>query len=183
MNYRARKLNFHKAFSLMEALIALAISAFVMMGVYTMFSSAINTNSALDITNNDLMMQEALQRLIARDIRMMRSDNASLPADPQGKRVLGIVSQNSLTFNKSLPVTIIYEVDNSTLFRRESRADMDYNMSMPLLDNVSAHSEQSFDGSEYRDDFDPRRYIYRFSFTFDNRTLEFTTGRAMEAVQ
>jgi prepilin-type N-terminal cleavage/methylation domain-containing protein len=170
-----------KGFSLIEALIALAISSFVMMGVYTMFSSALRTDRGLNTANDDLIVREALQRLVSRDLRMMRGETVpDLPPDPQNERLFAIVSQNSFTFSKGILVNVVYEVDNSTLYRTESRADMNYTMRMPLLHNVTAHQVESFDGSEYRDDFNPKHFIYKIGLTMDNRTIEFVTGRAVE---
>ena len=165
-------------FTLIETLLALSPAALVPMGVYSMFSGAFNTNRALDGTNNDLIIREAIQKLISKDIRMMHSvDNAT--SDPN-KRLIAIKTQNSLGFNKAFPVSVLYEVDNETLFRREFDNQTSFDMRMPLLQNVSEWKVQSFNGSEYKDGFDIRSNIYKFHIVFDNRTVDFTTGRAVE---
>lgn len=173
-----------RGFTLIELLMALAISAFVMMSVYVIFSSAIDTKQRLEDSNDSLLTRGALQRLMARDIRLMLADTVkNLPADPQNKRVFAINSQNSLTFNKAISVELIYEVDNSTLYRTEQRPNMNYKMKMPLMDNVTEWKAYSFNGSEYKENFDSRARIFKFSFMRDGAQMEFTVGKGLEITQ
>jgi type II secretory pathway component PulJ len=168
-------------------MIATAISAFILLGVYSMFSGVINTKNGLENTNNNLIFKETLERLIAKDIRMMTAGVPLLPPPDSGEiRLLSMVTQNSLRFNKSLPVEALYYVDttldNGTLYRRERHLDMGYQMEMPLAKNVSECTVESFDGSEYFDGFAVNRFIFRFSFHINGKLLQFVTGRMVDTI-
>lgn len=169
-------------FTLIELLIAVAISAFIMSGIYVMFNSVINTKSHLETASDELYLFQSLQRLIARDIRMMSSGAASFPPEASGeKRLFTLVTQNSLTFNKAISVDVAYVIEDSTLYREERLNHMNYVMRIPLVHGVEAWAIEYFDGSQYREGFRNGSYIFRFTFTVNGRQMGFVTGRLVES--
>ena len=176
-----------RGFTLIEVAVAVSISAIILVGVYSMFSGVVTTKNRLDNANNGIIFSEALERLIARDIRMMVDGVPNLPPPNGGEeRFMSVITQNSLRFNKSLPVEVLYYVDttldNGTLYRRERNLSMAYQMEMPLARDVSEWSVESFDGSQYRDGFTANRFIFRFAFKINDRPIQFVTGRTVNAV-
>ncbi len=175
-----------RGFTLIEVMIATAVSALILVGVYSMFSGVVTTRSGLENANNGIIFTESLERLVARDIRMITAGIPSLPP-PQGneERIMSFFTHDSLRFNKSLPVEVLYYIDtsldNGTLYRRERQRDMNYQMDMPLVRNVSEWKVETFDGSEYRENFMVNRYIFKFTFKIDDKQIQFITGRMVEA--
>ena len=56
---------------------------------------------------------------------------------------------------------------------------MAFQMEMPLAKNVSECKVESFDGSQYHDNFNINRFIFRFTFKFNGKPVQFVTGRMM----
>lgn len=170
-----------RGFTLLEMLIALAISSFLMLGVYSAFSGVVSTRDSLENANNDLILLSSLKQIISKDIQMMRTGAVqNLPVDiRKDQRVMAVITQNSLNFNKSLAVDVIYYVEDNTLYRLERHTQMNYSMRLPLLRNVDEWSAWTFDGSEYREDVKNNGHIFKFNFKVDGRVMEFVTGRAV----
>ncbi len=172
---------YKKAFTLIEMMIAMAISALMMSGLYVMFNSVLNAKDSLETSNDQLYQLQALERIISRDIRMMSSAAATFPA-PSGdeKYLFTLFSQDSLTFNKAIPVNIAYIYDNETVYREERLNDMNYIMRIPLISGVTEWTTESFDGSKYNEGLSSSAFIFRFTFKMKNRVQHFTTGRVVD---
>jgi prepilin-type N-terminal cleavage/methylation domain-containing protein len=169
-----------RGFTIIELIIAVAISALIMAGLYVLTSGLINTKSGLDSANTDLVLSNSVELMISRDLRMMSSQAASNDNNSRNRDYLfTIQTYNSLTFGKALPVSVSYFVDNAThtLYRQEFSNDMNYNMLMPLVKNVSDPLVETFNGTEYRENFVRNGYIFRVSFMLNNRHISFITGR------
>ncbi|MDR2883547.1 MAG: prepilin-type N-terminal cleavage/methylation domain-containing protein [Deferribacteraceae bacterium] len=171
-----------KGFTIIELLIALALSAFIIMGVYSIFTGVLKTKEGLDVVNDDMRVIQSLQRIVARDMRMMSSGTvAELPADLEEEQIIfALISGNSLRFNKSMSVDIIYTLENETFYRIERKQEMNYMMKLPLLLNVTELLIENFDGREYTDVLNNNYFLFRFSFLYNNKPVEFLTGRLMD---
>ena len=175
-----------RGFTLIEVMIATAISAAILLGVYSIFNGVVSTRNGLENANNSLIFTEALERLIARDIRMAAAGLPNLPPLRGGEeRLMSLITHNSLRFNKSLPVEVLYYIDttldNGTLYRMERQQGMNYRMEMPLAKNVSEYKVETFDGSQYLDGFMGGRFIFRFSFKINDKLVRFVTGRMVDS--
>jgi prepilin-type N-terminal cleavage/methylation domain-containing protein len=169
-------------FTIVELLISLALSAFIMMGVYGIFMGVLNTKEGLDVTNDNMRVIQSLQRMVSRDMRMMSSQQvADLPADLEEEEVIfAITTHNSLRFNKSIPVEVIYTLEEETFYRIERQRDMNYMMKLPLLRNVRDMIIENYDGREYTDVLNNKNYLFRFTFLYNEKQTQFLTGRLLE---
>ncbi len=91
----------------------------------------------------------------------------------------GAYFQEWIEWHKNLGVEKFYIYDNETIYRAERMVTMTYEMTMPLLTNVKQWQVDSFDGSRYREGFRHNAYIFRFTFTINNRQFQFITGRPL----
>ncbi|MDR2400420.1 MAG: prepilin-type N-terminal cleavage/methylation domain-containing protein, partial [Deferribacteraceae bacterium] len=104
------------AFTLLEVLIALAISSVILIGSYSILDGVLAVSEHMTRSGDKFMEVQAFERLFLRDVRMMlkygEADNESITDEDV---FFSIVSQNSLTFNKSIPVSISYYLDEADL--------------------------------------------------------------------
>jgi prepilin-type N-terminal cleavage/methylation domain-containing protein len=171
-----------KGFTLIEVMVAVAISAFIMISLYMITDGVLRSREGLSSANTELLLANALELQMSRDIRMMSGDAVTNDNNSRARHELFTIrTSNSLTFGKAIPVNVSYFVDNSsyTLYREEFAEDMEYVMLIPLLDNVTEALVESFDGNEYTEGFNSARYIFRVSFKINNRHIRFVTGRAV----
>ena len=141
-----------KGFTLLELLIATAISSIVALGVFSIFSSIANMRDGSIIQSRNIILQETLTRLLNRDARMMIGNSISLDKAGQVYR-LKFSTQNSMRFNKALPVDITYYIDDENyLVRKEENNDTAFSMEMRIIPNVTEFSATFYDGSEYKED-------------------------------
>jgi prepilin-type N-terminal cleavage/methylation domain-containing protein len=171
-----------KGFTIIELLIAMSIAAAIMLGLNSVFNSILFSNEHLSRTGNKLYEFQAFQRLITKDIRMMLQSSYDLPPEAgDEKRVFAMVSQNSLTFNKSIPVNIEYYISEDRLYRAERLNDMTYIMRMPILDKVSYFKTEGYDGRDYNEELSTSMPVYKFTLTFDDSTYDFVAAKAVNA--
>ncbi len=100
-----------KGFTLLELLIAAAISSIVALGVFSIFSSIANMRDSAITQSRNIILQESFTRLINRDARMMIGNSLSLDKSGQIYR-LKFSTHNSMRFNKALPVDVTYYIDD-----------------------------------------------------------------------
>jgi prepilin-type N-terminal cleavage/methylation domain-containing protein len=173
---------YNRGFTIIELLIAMSIAAFIMIGLNSVFNSVLFSNEHLSRTGNKLYEFQAFQRLITRDIRMMLQRPYELPPEAgDEERVFAMLSQNSLTFNKSIPVNIEYYISESKLYRAERLNDMTYTMRIPLLDNISYFKAEGYDGRGYREELSASMPVYKFTLTIDKQTYDFVAAKAVNA--
>jgi prepilin-type N-terminal cleavage/methylation domain-containing protein len=169
-----------RAFTLLEVLIAVSISAVILLGAYSMFNGVLAAASHTQRSGDRFTEVQAFERFILRDIRMMLryglADNQSLSPEDV---FFSMVSQNSLTFNKSIPVGITYFLKDGSIYREEKVADMDYLMQMPLLSAISSAQVEGYNGRDYSDTLSEKTAIFRFTFVMDNATYSFTAARLL----
>jgi prepilin-type N-terminal cleavage/methylation domain-containing protein len=175
-----KRIDVKSAFTLLEVLIAVSISAVILLGAYSMFNGVLAASSHTQRSGDRFTEVQAFERLILRDMRMMLrygfADNQTLSPEDV---FFSMVSQNSLTFNKSIPVGITYFLKDGSIYREEKVADMDYLMQMPLLSAVSSAKVEGYDGRDYSDTLSGNTAIFRFTFVMDNATYSFTAARLL----
>jgi prepilin-type N-terminal cleavage/methylation domain-containing protein len=168
------------AFTLLELLIAISISAIILLGAYSLFNGVIAVSAHTQRSGDRFTEVQAFERLILRDIRMMltygQADNQTLSPEDV---FFSMVSQNSLTFNKSIPVGITYFLKDGSIYREEKLSDMNYLMQMPLLSAVTSDKAEGYDGRDYGDELSEKTAIFRFTFVMDNATYSFTAAKLL----
>lgn len=140
-----------KGFTLLEILIATAISAIVALGVFSVFASVSSTREKTINHSQNIILQESLTRLMNRDARMMIGN--SIKVDKAGGVYrLSFSTQNSMRFNKALPVEVTYYIDDDRyLVRKEENNDTAFTMEMRIMPNVEELSALFYDGTEYKE--------------------------------
>ena len=170
-------------FTLLELIIAIAISALVAVGVFSMFSSIANIRDHSVEASQDIILIETLTRLINRDARMMLYNTLSVDENSQYKK-LKFSTQNSLRFNKAIPVTVYYYVDdNNWLIRQEENTEMIFSMEMRILPNVSNLDFSFYDGSNYTESIKPNAKMMNLTLDINNRQVTIPIARTMDNIQ
>ncbi|MDR2401356.1 MAG: hypothetical protein LBD73_06870, partial [Deferribacteraceae bacterium] len=160
--------------------IALAISSVILIGSYSILDGVLAVSERMTHSGDKFAEVQAFERLFVRDVRMMlkygAADNESITDEDV---FFSMVSQNSLTFNKSIPVSISYYLDEADLYREEKNTSMNYVMRMPLLSNVTDIKTEGHDGRDYSDMIAGDTLVFRITFSKDNATYTFTAARLL----
>ena len=169
-----------KGFTLLELLIATAISSIVALGVFSIFSSIANMRDGSIIQSRNIILQETLTRLLNRDARMMIGNSISLDKAGQVYR-LKFSTQNSMRFNKALPVDITYYIDDENyLVRKEENNDTAFSMEMRIIPNVTEFSATFYDGSEYKDDAVSNAKMMNITLKINEQQIVIPVARTMD---
>lgn len=169
-----------KGFTLLELLIATAISSIVALGVFSIFSSIANMRDGSIIQSRNIILQEAVTRLLNRDARMMIGNSISLDKAGQVYR-LKFSTQNSMRFNKALPVDITYYIDDENyLVRKEENNDTAFSMEMRIIPNVTEFSATFYDGSEYKEDAVPNAKMMNITLKINEQQIVIPVARTMD---
>lgn len=169
-----------KGFTLLELLIATAISSIVALGVFSIFSSIANMRDGSIIQSRNIILQEALTRLLNRDARMMIGNSISLDKAGQVYR-LKFSTQNSMRFNKALPVDITYYIDDENyLVRKEENNDTAFSMEMRIIPNVTEFSATFYDGTEYKEDAVSNAKMMNITLKINKQQIVIPVARTMD---
>ncbi len=169
-----------KAFTLLELLIATAISSIVALGVFSIFSSITNMRDIAIIQSKNIILQESLTRLLNRDARMMIGSSLSLEKAGQVYR-LKFSTQNSMRFNKALPVDITYYIDDDNYFiRKEENNDTAFSMEMRIMPNVTEFSATFYDGVEYKEDVIPNAKMFNIKLKLNEQEIIIPVARTID---
>jgi len=166
-----------KGFTLIEILIALAISAFVIMTIYNLLTSAIDTSTISSSKANEINEELAIQKMFTEDIASMTSDIVE-KTNNLGEVMFAFDSLNSLFFDYSIPVRVAYVFEKNTLYRTEENIDLNYYEKYTILENVTDFNVYNFENNEYKEDFD-RINILKFSIKTDRFNYEFVIGNIL----
>lgn len=170
------------AFTLIELLIAMAVSALVAAGLYAMFSTVAGVRDASVSHSEKIIVAEALTELINKDFRMMEDNSLSLDSSQDMKK-LKFKTQNSLRFNKSLPAEITYYIDEDKwLVRRETNTDVLYDMEMRLLPNVTEMEIEFYNDREYKKDVVKNAKLMKIHFVIGGNIADVFAARTMGSV-
>lgn len=178
-----KKGNKLKGFTLIELVIAMAVSSLVALGLFSIFSSIAGVRDRSIIQSQNITLAETLTRLMNRDARMMIS--GSLGIDESGEvKKLKWTTQNSLRFNKALPVEISYYIDEDNwLVRRETNTDTLFDMEMRIIPDVSDMKVYFYDGSEYKESVINDAKMVNIEFIVNGVPLTVPAVRTMDNVQ
>lgn len=169
-----------KGFTLLELLIATAISSIVALGVFSIFSSIANMRDGSIIQSRNIFLQEALTRLLNRDARMMIGNSISLDKAGQVYR-LKFSTQNSMRFNKALPVDVTYYIDDENyLVRKEENNDTAFSMEMRIIPNVTEFSASFYDGTEYKEDAVSNAKMMNITLKINEQQIVIPVARTMD---
>ena len=168
----------NKAFTLLEMLVALAISAILILGVYSMFDSIMNTKEAAGKSNENNMLLVNLRRLVKQDMLALYKD--SLKIDNSGTNSeITFTTQNSIKLEGAASVDVKYYVEDGWLVREESSKELDYEWKLRLLPDVTDFLTLSHNGYRFTEDFDKTDTIIQISLYHDKEPYKFIAGCGM----
>lgn len=174
---------YKRGFTLIEVLISLAICSVIGMGLYSMFTSVTANKDRSLIQNESILLQETLTRLFNKDARMMTENSVRLDKGGDGVK-LRFTSQNSLRFNRAIPVDISYYVDkDSYLIRREESTDVAYDMEMKLLKGVSSIAFTFYNGSKYQEELVRNAKMFNIEIVVNDITINIPIARTIDNQQ
>lgn len=137
-----------KGLTLIEMLVAFAISAIIVMGTYTLFKATTDIRIRFKDKSEDTSIQTSITLLFNRDM------NAALDIEPTlsdyaTSDSISFVTHNSFYFNGAIPVTVTYALDDGYLIREELNEKMNYKQVIRLIGDVSKFDIYYFDGDKY----------------------------------
>ena len=166
----------NRGFTLLELLIALALSSIVVGGVYVTFDSVLKTKEATEKSyySNSLLLSS--RKVIKPDMLQMYKD--TLKVDKRDDNdILTVTTNNSIKLEKAFPVKVTYYVnDDDYLVREEKSALHSYEWKLLLMPNVTDFKIQSHNGYKFTDDTDQMDTIIKISMNVSGHPLEFIAG-------
>lgn len=171
----------NKGFTLIEALIAMAISAIVVLGVYSMFSAVIDTKDSTEKNNEQNVMLLSLKKVFKND--MLQLYSSSINIDNSGDNAqMSFTTNNSIKLEKSVPVKVTYYIENGWLMRKEENSDMQYEWNLKMLPDVSKFKVLTDKGNEFSDTYKKTDAIFQFSMQYKNdENIKFIAGCGYES--
>ncbi len=166
----------NSGFTLIEMLIALVISSFVVMGVYSLFNSVLASKEAAEKSNRANVLLISSRKLFKPDLLQLYQD--SLTINNAGKNaVLKFTSLNTIKLDRAMPVDITYYVDDDGwLIRKEEQTDLGYEWELRLLPEVTDFTVYSHNGYRFTEDYDSTDTIIQVSFKYKDIPVEFVAG-------
>lgn len=169
-------------FTLLELLIALAISSLIGAGLFVMFSAIAKVRDSSLTMNDNIVIVEALTSLMNKDMRMMSDTSLALDTSEKNKK-LKFTTRNSLRFNKSLPAEVSYYIDDENwLIRREVNTDVLFDMEMRIIPNVTEMEPEFYDDREYKKDLVKNTKLMKIHFIINGEPLTVFTARTMGGI-
>lgn len=164
-----------KGFTLLEMLVALAISAVIIMGTYAMFDSVMNTKEAAGRSNETNVLLINMRRLVKNDLLQLYKD--SLKIDNSGENSeITFTTHNSIKLERSVPVEVKYFVEDGWLVREETSDSLGYEWRLRLLPDVSDFLTLSHNGYRFTEDFDKSDTIIQISLYHGKEPYKFIAG-------
>ncbi len=166
----------NKGFTLVELLIALLISSFIIMGAYALLDTTINARESLGNRQNYQKMYKSIYEIINDDIISSEENKINVKKEVMTDNVeITFTTQNSIYFNQSLPVNVRYYVEDNYLIREENHSILQDPESIRLVGNVEEFSVEAYDGNEYSDrNFETK--LLKFRIKINDREFEVITG-------
>jgi prepilin-type N-terminal cleavage/methylation domain-containing protein len=172
-----------KGFTLVELLVAIAISAFIIAGTYEILNSVITSRSRLASEYLEAEITDKLNNLLNKDFRESVQDSFKMVNDID-KKTFSFKTYNSIFFNNAMAVTVSYyiEQDYDTgeyyFVREEDKKDMDFSLKIRLLPNVKKFKISFYNGTEYNWEYLPSNLLlYKLSFVWNNVKYEIPVGK------
>ncbi len=163
-------------FTLIEILVATVISSVIVIASYSVFNSIITVKSSTSLKNNLNTVKNKLAILINGDI------NSSLNREPEKSdsfdEKFSVVSFNSLFFNRSLPVTVVYSLEDDFLVRKEINSSIGFERKIKLIGGIKRLEVLYYDGNEYTET-ENKSFICKFVFETIDGNFEIIAGKLL----
>ncbi len=159
----------NSAFTLLEMLIALAISSLVIIGGYSLLNCIATTKTELSRNEQNIAIVTKLSDLMNQDYRQATLKSVKITNDDLGNEEITFSTYNSIFFNKSIPVIVKYYISNHYLIREEIRKDINYDRLIRLIPDVKKISFKLWNGSEYLSAVPANRRLIKMYITLNNR--------------
>ncbi len=165
----------NNGFTILELLIAIAISAVVVLGGYSLLSSTVNTRTSLSNATINAKISSVLDKLISEDIESVSKRTINLTEDIDGNSVLKINTWHSLFFNSAIPVDVSYYIEDGYFVREEKRDDLNYDSKMKLIGNAKKFIVKSYNGLEFSKNFSTLKLL-KIQLVIGKNTHTIITG-------
>lgn len=164
-----------KGFTLLELIAAIAISAVVILGVYSMFDSVLSTREASARSNETNSLLLRLRQVFKQDMLQLYKD--SLKLDNSGENTeISFITHNSIKLERAVPVTVKYFVEDGWLVREETEDRLGYEWRLRLLPDVSDLLVLSHNGYRFTEDYDKSDTIIQISLYHGGQAYKFIAG-------
>jgi prepilin-type N-terminal cleavage/methylation domain-containing protein len=140
----------NKGFTLAELLIAMVLSGIVLTGVYAIFNSIVVARDVSQKAGEAVKVNSRLTALIASDFRQAISGTIESQSILDGIG-LRLITHNSLFFQGTLPVEVLYYVDEGYLYREEKLPLMDFEQKTAILPDADNFTVLFYSGGEYHE--------------------------------
>jgi len=170
--------NSSRGFTLLEMIVALAISALIMIGLYGMFTSLINTREAVQKKNDENILLMNARKLVKADMLQLVKDSLVIDNSDNNQK-FSITTYNSIKLENSVPVTVTYSLDDGWLIREEENKDLGYYWKLRLLPDTEDLLTLSHNGYRFTEDYDKTDTIIQMSFIYKGRKYQLIAGCAM----
>ncbi|HEB75310.1 MAG TPA: prepilin-type N-terminal cleavage/methylation domain-containing protein [Nitrospirae bacterium] len=169
-----------RGLTLLEVLVALALSALVLAGLYSSMNTVFSTDRALDERLSGVMSYVRLSNLFQADLRTMIGV-PTMQSTIFGTEI-SFKSTHSLYSNSSFPVEVTYFVDKVDgeryLYREESEEKRGINLRIRLLEKVGelrflTRTEEGWTEQATGED------VIRMEYVYGGRKWTVTGGRLL----
>lgn len=178
---------FDRGFTLIEMLVALAISSMILLTLYSVLNQTIVSKRVVDASSAEILKQVRLTEIINTDFRQgyrnsFKIENITIENN-QEVSAFTFKTQNSLFFNNALKVSVSYYLHPSGWFVRVEQEDaMHYYNAFPLLPDIQSVVPRSYDlaNSTYTETFNNKSDLFNFVITMtDNSSFNVTVPSVM----
>lgn len=163
-----------KGFTLLELLIAFAISVFVISAAYSMLKFSVEVKSASEkhVAVNE--MKVSIQNIIKSDIFSILNEPVKINNSSYSKS-FSFSSMHSLFFSSGVPVTITYLLEKGQLFRIEENMGLGFYEKFTISEGIDEFLFFGFDGNDFRQDY-VKTNLFRFLFSTPKGKIEISAG-------
>ena len=163
-------------FTLVEVLVATVISTIIIIAVYSIFNSIIKIQADTTIKNDFNLLKNKLTILLNEDI----NSSVNIKADSEDifDEKFAIVTFNSLFFNHSIPVTVVYTLQDGFLIRSEINKKLDFRQDIKLISGIKSFDILHYNGNEYSDTKSDSS-IFKFSVETAVGKFEIIAGKLL----
>ena len=163
-------------FTLIEILVAILISSIIVIAGYGVFNSVVSLKYVNEKKSDFNLIKNKLTILLNSDI------NSSVNVNPEKNDFLNekfsITTRNSLFFNRSIPVTVIYSLKDNCLFRSEINSQLGLKRTIKLIGGIKKFEVRYFNGNKYVENYN-KPLIFKFILNFDKEEFEIIAGKLL----
>lgn len=163
-------------FTLIEVLTATVISSIIIIAVYSIFNSITKVQADTTVKNDFNLLKNKLTILLNEDINS--SVNIKTESDDIFDVKFTIVTFNSLFFNHSIPVTVVYTLQDGFLIRSEINKKLDFRQDIRLIPGIKNFEVLYYNGNEYTDT-ESDSSIFKFNVETADGKFQITAGKLL----